>query len=70
MIMPSTAIRFISYDAGSSRLSITFITGRRYIYENVPEGVYQAFLTAPSRGQYFNFEIRDRYDYHEVKRSA
>jgi hypothetical protein len=68
--MPSTAIRFISYDEGASRLSVTFITGRRYLYENVPEAVYQAFITAPSRGQFFNSEIRDRYPYQEAKRSA
>ena len=66
----STAIRFISYDPESERLSVTFVTGRRYIYENVPEKVYDAFLNAPSRGQFFNFEIRDRFPYREVKRSA
>lgn len=68
--MPSTAIRFIAYDEGTSRLSVIFVTGRRYVYENVPETVYQSFINAPSRGQFFNAEIRDRYPYHEVKRSA
>jgi hypothetical protein len=66
----STAIRFISYDADSERLSVTFVTGRRYIYENVPEKIYDEFLNASSRGQFFNFEIRDRFPYREVKRSA
>jgi len=64
--MPSTAIRFISYDEDAERLSVTFITGRRYVYEQVPKDVFEAFLSASSRGGFFNSEIRDRYDYREI----
>jgi hypothetical protein len=64
--MPSTAIRFISYDEDTERLSVTFVTGRRYLYEGVPVDVYEDFLRAPSRGGFFNAEIRDRYDYEEI----
>ncbi len=63
--MPSTAIRFISYDEDTERLSVTFVTGRRYVYERVPKDVFEAFLSASSRGGYFNSEIRDRYEYRE-----
>jgi hypothetical protein len=62
----STAIRFISYDEGSQRLSVTFVTGRLYLYERVPREVYDAFLRAPSRGSFFNSEIRDRYEYRAI----
>jgi hypothetical protein len=64
--MPSTVIRFISYDEDAQRLSVTFVTGRRYVYEAVPVHVFEDFLRAPSRGGFFNTEIRDRFDYEEV----
>jgi hypothetical protein len=64
--MPSTAIRFIAYDEETERLSVTFVTGRRYVYERVPKDVFEDFLGASSRGAFFNTEIRDRYDYREI----
>lgn len=64
--MPSTAIRFISYDEDAERLSVTFVTGRLYLYERVPREVYEKFLSAPSRGSFFNSEIRDRYEYRAI----
>lgn len=68
--MPSTAIRTFIYDASAQRLLVTFVTGRKYIYEDVPPEVHAAFQAAPSRGRFFNTQIRDRYRYQEVKRSA
>ncbi len=64
--MPSTAIRSIFYDPDRQRLWVTFITGRRYVYESVPPDVFAAFTQASSRGIFFNTEIRDRYSYREV----
>jgi len=32
----------------------------------VPEDAYRRFLAAPSPGQFFNLEIRDRYRSREV----
>jgi hypothetical protein len=66
--MPSTAIRSLFYNSTRRELSVTFLTGRRYVYTDVPTDVYEAFKNAPSRGAFFNHEIRDRYDYREVKR--
>lgn len=68
--MPSTAIKSIIYDPAARRMLVTFVTGRRYIYENVPPDVHAAFQLAPSKGGFFNEEIRDRYAFHEVKRRA
>jgi hypothetical protein len=66
--MTSTAIRLISYDEATQRLSVTFITGRRYLYERVPRHIHDAFLRAPSRGIFFNAEIRGFYDFREITR--
>jgi hypothetical protein len=64
--MPSTAIRDIDYDISSHRLTVTFVSGRRYVYDGVAPRVYDAFTQADSRGGYFNREIRDRYPFHEI----
>ena len=68
LTMPSTAIRLISYDEASQRLSVTFVTGRRYLYERVPQYIYDAFVRAPSHGTFFNAEIRGFYEYREITR--
>jgi len=59
--MPSTVIRESRYHAGTQRLIITFRSGRRYVYEDVPCEVYDGLRAASSRGSYFNRRIRDRY---------
>jgi hypothetical protein len=64
--MPSTAIRSHSYDSEVGELTITFVTGRRYVYDDVPQDVYDRFKAAFSRGTFFNREIRDRYAYREI----
>jgi KTSC domain-containing protein len=66
--MPSTAIRSLFYDSAKRGLSVTFVTGRRYIYADVPKEVFEAFETAESRGAFFNHAIRDRYACREVTR--
>jgi hypothetical protein len=64
--MPSTVIRSHSYDRETSELTITFVTGRRYVYDDVPRDVYGAFKAAFSRGTFFNRHIRDHYGYREI----
>jgi KTSC domain len=64
--MPSTAIRFFRYDSAKRELQVTFVTRRRYIYDDVPPDVFDAFRAAFSKGAFFNHEIRDRYSYREV----
>ncbi len=66
--MPSTAIRHLDYHPATRRLTVTFVTGRRYVYDDVAPDVFTAFSTAPSKGAFFNREIRDAYDYRELER--
>jgi hypothetical protein len=42
------------------------MSGRRYVYEEVPESVAQTLGSAFSKGVYFNTRIRDRYRHREV----
>jgi KTSC domain len=64
--MPSTVIRRFHYDPARRELQVTFVTGRRYVYDDVPPGVVDAFRAAFSKGTFFNREIRDRYACREV----
>jgi hypothetical protein len=68
--MPSSAIRSLSYDPANGELRVTFVTGRRYVYDDVPPEVFEAFKNAESRGAFFNHEIRDRYPYREIRRRS
>jgi hypothetical protein len=60
----SSAIRALAYNNG--QLLITFITGHTYAYGGVPKWMYDMFRMAPSKGQFFNRSIKDRYPYRKL----
>ena len=64
--MPSSVIRRFVYDQTEHALWVEFTTGRRYVYEDVPEEIATTFRTAFSKGVYFNSRIRDNFRYREV----
>lgn len=45
---------------------VEFVTGRRYVYRDVPEGEARAMRGAFAKGRYFNARIRYRYPCREV----
>lgn len=57
----SSAIQSIGYDHATRRMKIRFHQGHAYDFSQVPEYVFLAFLAAPSKGDYYNTHIRDRY---------
>ncbi len=48
-------------------LEVEFESGRVYQYFDVPIAVYLEFLTAESKGKYFNAHIRNEYPYQEIE---
>jgi hypothetical protein len=64
--MPSTVIRRFVYDQTEHQLWVEFTSGRRYVYDGVPEEVATTFREAFSKGVYFNTRIRDRFPHREV----
>jgi hypothetical protein len=64
--MPSTVIRSFEYQPSTSALDVTFVSGRRYRYVDVPEEVARAFSEAFSKGRFFNTRIRDAYAFVEL----
>lgn len=68
--MPSTVIRQFDYRPERRELLITFVTGRRYLYSDVPQAAVERFRAASSKGSYFNRYLRDRYSFRELAEPA
>lgn len=59
--MPSTVIKTWVYAPERRVLTVTFVSGRVYAYQDVPAEVAEGFRLAFAKGVYFNRAIRDRY---------
>ena len=64
--MPSTVIRRFDYSPERRELIVEFVTGRRYVYCDVPEDEAAAMRAAFAKGRHFNARIRDRYRFREL----
>lgn len=64
--MPSSVIRRFSYAPKLRELTIEFVSGRRYVYLDVPSEEDESMRAAFSKGSYFNRKIRDRYEFREL----
>ena len=62
----STNIVSAGYDEASQTLEVEFATGSVYQYFNVGLALYEAFQSAPSKGQFLNANIRNSYPYSRV----
>ena len=60
-LFESQAIAMFAYDLNAKSLLIHFKTGGVYLYQAVPRAVFDGFREAPSKGQFFQSTIRDRY---------
>ncbi len=68
--MPSSVIRTFFYDVESLRLTVIFQSGSRYVYDAVPEDIYRELAASPSKGTYFNENIRDRFQSRRFDRAG
>ena len=64
--MPSAVIRRFDYAPERRELTVEFVTGRRYVYLDVPEDEAQSMRGAFAKGRYFNAHIRDNYRFREL----
>ena len=67
--MPSTVIKRFGYDEARQELLVTFTTGRRYLYSNVPPEAVDRFRAAFAKGRHFNAHIRARYPCRELEQA-
>lgn len=57
----SSNLSAAGYDPNSSTLIVNFKNGTTYKYLGVPQPIFDALMRAPSKGTYFNDNIKDRY---------
>ena len=62
----SSNISSIGYDENSNTLEVEFHSGSVYQYFDVPLNVYNGFIEADSKGQYFAQHIKGYYRYVKV----
>ena len=65
--MPSTVIRRFDYSPDARELTVEFVTGRRYLYSEVPPEEAQALRGAFAKGVHFNRRIRGHYAWRELE---
>ncbi|TYO68026.1 KTSC domain-containing protein [Bradyrhizobium hipponense] len=58
-------IKEFAYESSRRELLITFSSGKRYVYDNVPPEVVEAFKTSGSKPPFFDREIRERFPHRE-----
>ena len=51
----------MDYDAGTSTLTVGFVSGQVYVYKDVPETVYKELAASRVKGRYLRFFIKDKY---------
>lgn len=59
--MTSANILSINYDAAKQNLTITFMSLGKYVYYDVPYGIYDDLLQAKSKTEIFNQKIKGKY---------
>ena len=58
----SSAIAGATYDPDTRQLTVQFKGGgTSYTYQDVPEDVWDQFVTAPSPGTFWRESIKDQY---------
>ena len=62
----SKALLGLEYSPADRALFLRFASGEWYAYVEVPPEVYAAFLAAPSKGRFFQDQVRDRYAYQRL----
>lgn len=61
--MTSSNVASVGYDASTLTLEVEFTSGSIYQYFDVPETVYQEFISSESVGAYLNQHIKNSYRY-------
>jgi hypothetical protein len=63
VLVDSSLLTSVAYDAGASILRLEFHSGAVYRYFDVPQSVHDDLMQAESKGSYFNDSIRGCFAY-------
>lgn len=61
-VVQSSSLQSIGYDRAQQILEVEFHGGKIYRYLGVSSDVWSALRQAPSKGQFFQNFIRDRFE--------
>jgi hypothetical protein len=61
--LESSALASVLYLPQSRELEVAFLSGEIYRYLDVPPQAFWQLLAAPSKGSYYNFNIRKRFSF-------
>jgi hypothetical protein len=67
--LESSTLASALYLPESRELEVEFHSGEIYLYLSVPPQAYYDLLAAPSKGGYYNFNIRNLFDFKKSGRS-
>lgn len=62
----SSNIHSAGYDGVAGTLEVKFHESGVYQYFNVPRGIYERLMAAPSKGKFFDEHIKERFRYKKV----
>lgn len=62
----STAISTANYTYDDYKLQLKFVNGDSYVYNRVPNHVFEGLRTSPSKGKFINRYILRSYSYSRV----
>ena len=65
--MPSSVINHFIYDVATKSLTITFVTKMVYVYKNVPNKTFKMLKAAGSRGRFFNYHIKNKFEFEKLE---
>ena len=57
----SSAISSVRYNEEDQTLNITFTSGREYELPGVDRDTFDSFMSAPSKGSFFNSRMKGQY---------
>jgi KTSC domain len=61
MPVTSDCISLLEYDVESEQMTVTFTDGTVYDYPAIRAYDFMTFVTAPSKGQFFNYNVRGKW---------
>ena len=59
----SSNVEAIGWDAESQELHVLFLGGGLYVYQEVPDYIFEGLMNAQSKGSYLHREIKGRFQY-------
>ena len=62
----SSNLSAVGYDGQTMQLFIRFHSGALYVYNSVPQSIYEGLMNASSHGQYLAAHIKNVYPYRRL----